>query len=88
MVAQQKFQPHRHEELVHEHEHVHITHHAKGGNPDIEHLMSQHSHRHDHPALQHAHIPHENFEQEHMHEAHVHDHEMPVHDGKSASAPR
>lgn len=87
MVAQRKFERHRHDELVHEHDHVHITHHAKGGTVNIEHLMSRHSHTHDHPALEHSHLPHENAEQEHLHEAHVHDHEMPVHGANKVGTP-
>ncbi|TMB96391.1 MAG: hypothetical protein E6J42_09180 [Chloroflexi bacterium] len=78
MQEPQNFQAHRHDQMLHGHEHMHITHHARrGGASEIEHLTSTHAHEHNHPALEHAHFPHENMEREHQHEAHIHDHQHP-----------
>jgi hypothetical protein len=75
----QSFQSHSHQGLVHRHEHMHITHHAKQGDPArVEHLAAIHEHEHNHPALDHSHIQHENLEREHGHEAHIHDHARPL----------
>jgi hypothetical protein len=77
------FETHNHEEKVHEHEHAHITHNRRIG-PDMvamgewEHLTSMHRHEHNHPAVMHEHLPHENAEHEHLGEAHIHDHAHPV----------
>lgn len=76
----QAFIAHKHDAMVHTHEHVHITHHAKGGSAQIEHLVSTHSHEHNHAAVDHSHAPHRNVEQEHSHEAHIHNHEHPATD--------
>ncbi len=75
------FDKHDHQPIVHEHEHPHITHNRRQG-PDMvwgewEHLTSMHVHGHNHPALSHAHLPHEDMEHEHLGEAHVHDHAHP-----------
>ena len=70
------FEQHQHDELVHDHEHWHVTHNYKAGG--FEHLSWKHSHAHDHPAVEHAHVPHEDFESEHVGEAHDHDHGEPV----------
>lgn len=74
--GQHGFEDHTHEAVVHSHRHFHVTHNATDGG--FEHLSSAHEHEHDHPALQHAHIPHEDFESEHAGEAHTHDHGEPV----------
>jgi hypothetical protein len=74
------FDSHGHSDTVHGHEHVHITHHAKGGDASrIEHLTSVHQHEHNHSATDHAHEAHEDAGREHAHEAHIHDHAHPAH---------
>jgi hypothetical protein len=73
---------HEHDRLVHSHRHHHVTHNYRALTGTFEHLSSQHEHEHDHSALTHEHLPHEDFEKEHLGEAHVHDHAQPV-DGKS-----
>jgi hypothetical protein len=40
--------------------------------------MSTHGHRHNHPAIEHVHIPHKDVDKEHPREAHVHDHAHPA----------
>lgn len=70
------FDEHRHEALVHDHEHWHVTHNYKDGG--FEHLSWKHGHGHDHAAVAHSHLPHEDFESEHLDEAHDHDHAEPV----------
>jgi len=77
----ERFHAHSHDATIHEGEHMHVTHHAKRGDPDVvEHLISTHSHVHNHSPVEHAHEPHENVEREHEHEAHVHDHSHPTED--------
>jgi hypothetical protein len=57
-MATQGFSSHGHEDVVHSHEHIHITHHAKGGaGGPVEHLTAVHAHDHNHSRLEHAHIP-------------------------------
>lgn len=69
------FEAHKHSRAVHNHEHVHITHHCRGGREDdIEHLVASHAHSHNHSRVEHAHGAHKNAEQEHSHEGHIHDH--------------
>lgn len=75
-----RFEQHTHHQMVHSHEHIHLTHHVKGGDGQVEHLVSKHSHPHDHPPVEHAYPPHANMEREHEHEAHIHDHDQPVRD--------
>lgn len=78
-MAVQGFQSHDHEEVIHNHEHMHVTHHARGGlGGAIEHLTAIHTHDHNHSTLGHAHTPHENAAREHEHEAHIHDHAHPA----------
>ena len=75
---QTSYQAHDHRSIVHNHEHIHITHHAKGGaGGEIEHLAAVHDHEHNHPALDHSHFPHRDPEREHAHEGHIHDHSHP-----------
>ena len=72
------WEEHDHEGVVHGHEHFHVTHNFNRMTGGFEHLMSSHSHEHDHAALHHSHVPHRNFDHEHAGEAHVHDHDHPV----------
>ena len=73
------FEVYRHDETVHDHEHVHISHHCRGGSTgEAEHLVATHMHDHNHSPLEHAHTPHDNAEREHSHEAHIHDHAHPT----------
>ncbi len=75
----QGFQSHDHQQVVHGHEHIHVTHHAMGGSSGaIEHLTAVHTHDHNHSGLDHAHAPHDNPTREHEHEAHIHDHAHPT----------
>jgi len=68
---------HTHDDKVHAHEHVHITHYAR---PDeaVTHLEASHEHEHNHPAVEHLHEAHEDAEKEHPREAHIHDHASPA----------
>jgi hypothetical protein len=75
-------QEHKHERLVHAHEHLHVTHYDRPGE-EWTHLTSTHGHDHDHPALSHTHEPHKNMEKEHAREAHVHDHAHPANSARS-----
>jgi len=43
-----------------------------------DHLTSLHTHEHNHSAISHAHLPHEDAEHEHLGEAHIHDHAHPA----------
>jgi hypothetical protein len=70
--------PHHHDAIVHEHEHVHVTHYLRHGR-EPEHELATHAHRHDHSALSHEHQPHADPAKEHEREAHVHDHRHAVH---------
>jgi hypothetical protein len=70
-------QRHHHDATVHDEKHFHITHYLHRGE-DWSHLQATHSHEHNHPEVEHVHIPHENLEQEHRREAHVHDHARPA----------
>ena len=76
------FVEHVHDAVTHEHDHYHITHHKREGMYEVlgewEHLTSSHGHLHNHPAIAHAHGPHEDAEHEHLSEAHIHDHEHPT----------
>ena len=73
------FEMHSHDGTIHEHEHLHVTHHAKGGpSGEVEHLAAVHSHRHNHAALEHAHSSHQNPACEHEHEGHIHNHSHPT----------
>ena len=69
---------HVHEALVHTHRHHHVTHNWNPMTGTFEHLSSEHDHEHDHAAVTHSHVPHEDFEHEHLGEAHVHDHAAPT----------
>jgi hypothetical protein len=72
-------QGHKHQALVHDHEHVHLTHHCKGGSGgQVEHLVATHRHDHNHSGVDHAHGGHVNPSREHEHEAHIHDHAHPT----------
>ena len=75
------FKEHSHEALQHHHEHVHVTHNRTDPDKGVggwEHLTAEHSHLHNHAALDHSHRPHRDVEEEHRHEAHVHDHDHPT----------
>jgi len=73
---------HPHAGVVHEHAHPHVTHNRREGPDEVlgewEHLTSIHAHEHNHSALTHSHLPHENAEHEHLGEGHVHDHSHPT----------
>ncbi|MDA8286078.1 MAG: hypothetical protein M0Z42_22870 [Actinomycetota bacterium] len=77
-MADQQWQEHSHEALVHSHRHYHVTHNRKGEAGGFEHLASAHEHEHSHAAMAHDHHPHVDFDEEHAGEAHVHDHEAPT----------
>ncbi|MBI2866369.1 MAG: hypothetical protein HYX99_03295 [Chloroflexi bacterium] len=78
-MSKVQFTSHKHESLVHNHEHPHIVHHLKGGNPgEVEHLVALHAHDHNHSATEHSHSAHQNPQREHGHEAHIHDHASPT----------
>ncbi|MGH8903834.1 MAG: hypothetical protein ACRDYA_19700 [Egibacteraceae bacterium] len=77
-MAEQRFEEHKHDPLVHEHDHWHVTHNWTEAAGTFEHLAAQHAHEHDHAALAHSHVPHQDFESEHAGEAHVHDHDKPI----------
>jgi hypothetical protein len=70
-------QHHEHDAKEHDHKHVHVTHYLPKGE-DWTHLLSTHGHPHNHAALDHVHIPHNDVEKEHPREAHVHDHAHPT----------
>jgi hypothetical protein len=67
---------HSHDEKVHDHEHMHVTHYLR---PEEEwvHLTANHTHDHNHARLTHAHAPYEEMDKEHGREAHIHDHLRP-----------
>jgi hypothetical protein len=77
-LAGDGWEEHDHEELVHSHEHFHVTHNHTGRTGGFEHLSSSHAHEHDHLGLRHSHLPHQDFDREHIGEAHVHDHAAPA----------
>lgn len=77
-MAVEGFQSHDHQQVVHGHKHIHVTHHAKSGAGTIEHLTAVHAHDHNHSGLDHAHASHNNAAREHEHEAHIHDHAHPT----------
>ena len=77
------FAEHDHEGLVHDHQHFHITHNYNEQTGGFDHLSAAHAHEHDHAPLRHAHVPHNDFENEHRGEAHIHDHDQPVSPGES-----
>lgn len=68
---------HRHDAVVHGHEHAHIVHYLRHGS-DWDHMAATHTHEHNHPAVEHDHAPHEDPETEHLREGHVHDHAHPT----------
>lgn len=70
---------HRHEELLHQHEHTHVVHYQRYGR-SWEHLEATHGHEHNHPAVDHEHEAHRDPEKEHMREGHIHDHAHPTTD--------
>ena len=78
MADPENFERHAHDEIVHDHEHFHVTHNWSDTAGTFEYLSSKHSHPHDHTKVEHAHIAHEDFESEHAGEAHDHDHGEPV----------
>jgi hypothetical protein len=75
-VARDDSEDHLHDEMVHGHEHIHITHYVRP-HEEAAHLTASHSHEHNHPALRHTHTSHEDPDKEHEREAHIHDHERP-----------
>ena len=68
---------HQHDALKHRQKHYHVTHYLHQGE-NWGHLLSTHTHDHNHPELDHVHIPHRDAEKEHRQEAHVHDHAHPA----------
>jgi hypothetical protein len=54
-----------------------VTHYLHRGENWV-HLLSTHAHEHNHAAIEHVHIPHEDIDKEHRREAHVHDHASPA----------
>ena len=68
---------HHHDAMMHGHKHFHVTHYLHRGE-NWGHLLSTHVHDHNHPGVEHVHIPHEDIEKEHRREAHVHDHARPA----------
>lgn len=74
----EEMEKHDHDAIVHHHPHWHVTHNHNDRTGGFDHLFSGHEHEHDHMALQHSHLPHRNFEEEHQGEAHDHDHGEPV----------
>jgi hypothetical protein len=47
-----KLEAHKHARTVHDHEHVHITRHCRGGvSGAVEHLVAAHAHSHNHSGL-------------------------------------
>lgn len=83
-AADEGWEQHRHEAVVHAHGHFHVTHNDDGSG-GFEHLSSWHEHEHDHAELDHTHFPHQDFESEHAGEAHDHDHRTPVLDRPAAA---
>jgi hypothetical protein len=67
---------HDHQAIVHEHEHIHVTHYDRP-EEEIAHMVARHPHEHNHPALTHDHKPHGDPDKEHLRESHVHDHARP-----------
>ncbi len=72
-----KARGHEHESIKHGHKHFHVTHYLHQGE-NWGHLLSTHSHAHNHAGVEHVHIPHRDVEKEHRREAHVHDHARPA----------
>jgi tRNA U34 2-thiouridine synthase MnmA/TrmU len=70
-------QRHHHPAIEHTQKHFHVTHYLHRGE-DWAHLQSTHTHAHNHPELEHVHIPHQDLEKEHRREAHIHDHARPA----------
>ena len=77
-MADEEWDHHSHEPMVHSHRHHHITHNLNKLTGGFDHLGSEHEHDHDHAGLSHAHYPHHDFESEHRGEVHDHDHGEPV----------
>ena len=71
-----KTRGHEHEPIKHRHKHFHVTHYLHQGE-NWGHLLSTHSHDHNHAGVEHVHIPHRDVEKEHRREAHIHDHARP-----------
>lgn len=70
---------HKHEAVLHTHDHPHVVHHLKGGDAaEVEHLSASHNHEHNHVAVEHSHDAHKNLQREHQHEGHIHDHANPT----------
>jgi hypothetical protein len=69
-------QQHSHDETVHGHEHVHVTHYLRP-EEDWLHMTANHAHEHNHAPLEHTHVPHDDPDKEHEREAHIHDHVRP-----------
>ncbi|HUJ66765.1 MAG TPA: hypothetical protein VLX59_14565 [Acidimicrobiales bacterium] len=55
-----------------------MTHNHNTVTGGFEHLSAAHEHGHNHTAVQHAHVAHQDFEHEHLGEAHIHDHGSPA----------
>jgi hypothetical protein len=73
-----EFDQHTHDATVHDHEHWHVTHNWSATAGTFEHLAAKHRHEHNHAAVEHSHVAHVDFDDEHTGEAHVHDHDQPV----------
>lgn len=71
---------HRHEAMVHTHDHYHVSHHHGGGLlGSWEHRTFWHTHEHNHNAMMHSHDYSEQDERDqHGKEAHIHDHSAPA----------
>ncbi len=78
-MPRKDFEGHTHDAMVHNHEHLHVTHYLHAGaRGTLEHLLANHRHEHNHAAVTHAHLPHEDEAREHRREAHIHDHAHPA----------
>lgn len=71
---------HTHPDIVHTHDHYHVTHHHRGGPlGEWDHHTNWHTHAHNHNALTHSHdYDQDEEEREHDKEAHIHDHAAPT----------
>jgi hypothetical protein len=45
---------HSHDDLVHDHDHIHVTHYLRQEEEPV-HLTASHTHEHNHPAVSHRH---------------------------------
>ena len=59
---------HEHDAVKHRHKHYYVTHYLHRGE-NWGHLLSTHTHDHNHAAVEHVHIPHADQDKEHRREA-------------------